>query len=35
VSDFLAFGEEIWREADAGAALQRMVDVMRDALAKG
>jgi len=35
VSDFLAFGEEIWREADAGAALQRMVDVMHDALAKG
>ena len=35
VSDFLAFGEEIWREADAGAALQRMVDVMGDALANG
>lgn len=35
VSDFLAFGEEIWREVDAGAALQRMVDVMDAALAGG
>ena len=32
VSDFLAFGEEIWREDDAGTALQRMVDVMGDTL---
>ena len=35
VSDFLAFGEEIWESEDAGGALQRMVDVMGDALASG
>ncbi|MEI4232056.1 thiamine phosphate synthase [Roseovarius sp. D22-M7] len=34
VSDFLAFGEEIWREDDAAAALERMIEVMRAAVAK-
>ncbi|MET4127054.1 thiamine phosphate synthase [Roseovarius sp. MBR-6] len=28
VSDFLAFGEEIWREDDAGAALSRLLAAM-------
>lgn len=35
VSDFLAFGEEIWGTDDAGAALQRMRDVMAGALGAG
>jgi len=28
VTDFLAFGEEIWREANAGAALARLIAAM-------
>jgi thiamine-phosphate pyrophosphorylase len=28
VTDFLAFGEEIWREDDAGAALKRLIAAM-------
>lgn len=35
VSDFFAFGEEIWREEDAGDALQRMLGVMHAALETG
>lgn len=35
VSDFLAFGEEIWGEMDASAALQRMHDMMAASLGTG
>ncbi len=35
VSDFLAFGEEIWGAEDAGAELARMIDAMDAALASG
>lgn len=35
VSDFLAFGEEIWGQDDAGAALRCMRGVMETALAGG
>jgi thiamine-phosphate pyrophosphorylase len=34
VSDFLAFGEEIWRDDDPAASLERMIAVMRAAVAK-